>query len=130
MRDEGQRQDALAEADSYCHLAETGDDCFRSLILYPLILHPSSFILHPRIPPPSSPTDLRNELAALHFDAIKIRTFRGALARVLDPAQGLPGYLGEIRAAAGQFAAAAAALSATEMARVAWPSLPTQRAGR
>ena len=80
----------------------------------------SSFIL-----PPSSPTDLRNELAALHFDAIKIRTFRGALARVLDPAQGLPSYLGEIRAAAGQFAAAASALSATEMARVAWPSLPT-----
>jgi len=74
---------------------------------------------------PSSPSDLRNELAALHFDAIKIRTFRGALQRVLDPAEGLPAYLGEIRAAAGQFAAAAAALSATEMARVAWPSLPT-----
>jgi hypothetical protein len=73
----------------------------------------------------SSPTDLRNELAALHFDTIKIRTFRGALARVHDPAQGLPGYLGEIRAAAGQFAAAADALSATEMARVAWPGLPT-----
>ncbi len=84
------------------------------------ISNPSSFI-----PPPSSPTDLRNELAALHFDAIKVRTFRGALARVLDPAQGLPAYLGEIRAAAGQFAAAAAALSATEMARVAWPGLPT-----
>lgn len=61
----------------------------------------------------------------MHFDAIKIRTFRGALARVLDPAQGLPCYLQEIRAAAGQFAAAASALSATEMARVAWPSLPT-----
>ena len=60
-----------------------------------------------------SPTDLRNELAALHFDAIKIRTFRGACGRVLDPAEGLPAYLGEIRAAAGQFAAAAAALSAT-----------------
>jgi len=74
---------------------------------------------------PSSPTDLRNELAAMHFDAIKIRTFRGALGRVLDPAQGLPGYLSEIRAAAGQFAAAASALSATEMARVAWPGLPT-----
>ena len=77
-----------------------------------------------RLGPPSSPTDLRNELAALHFDTIKIRTFRGALARVLDPAYGLPGYLGEIRAAAGQFAAAASALSATEMARVAWPGLP------
>ena len=73
----------------------------------------------------SSPTDLRNELAALHFDTIKIRTFRGALARVLDPAQGLPGYLAEIRTAAGQFAAAADALSATEMARVAWPGLPS-----
>jgi len=75
---------------------------------------------------PSTPTDLRKELAALHFDAIKIRTFRGALARVLDPAEGLPAYLGEICAAAGQFAAAASALSATEMARVAWPSLPTR----
>ena len=28
--------------------------------------------------------NLRDELASLHFDAIKIRTFRGALARVLD----------------------------------------------
>ena len=45
---------------------------------------------------------------------------------MLDPAQGLPGYLDEIRAAAGQFAAAASALSATEMARVAWPSLPSR----
>ena len=75
---------------------------------------------------PSSPSDLRSELASLHFDAIKIRTFRGALGRVLDAKQGLPGYLGEIRVAAGQFAAAASALSASEMARVAWPSLPTE----
>jgi hypothetical protein len=73
----------------------------------------------------ASPLDLRNELAALHFDAIKIRTLRGAIGRVLDSASGLPAYLGEIRAKAGQFAAAAAALSATEMARVAWPSLPS-----
>jgi hypothetical protein len=80
--------------------------------------HPSSLIT-------SSPTDLRSELAALHFDAIKIRTYRGVLARVFDEEQGLPRYLHEVRAAAGQFAAAAAALSATEMARVAWPSLPT-----
>jgi hypothetical protein len=78
------------------------------------------------LPAPCSPLSLRNELAALHFDAIKIRTFRGALARVLDPAEGLPGYLDAIRAGAAQFAAAASALSATEMARVAWPSLPTR----
>ncbi len=78
MRDEGQRQDALAEADSSCHLAEIGETASDPSSF---TLHPSSFILHPSssIPPPSSPTDLRNELAALHFGAIKIRTFRGAL---------------------------------------------------
>lgn len=74
--------------------------------------------------PPGDPVDLRDELAALHFDAVKIRTFRGALARVLDPRRGVGGYLEAVRAAAGQFSDAAATLSATEMARVAWPSLP------
>lgn len=69
-------------------------------------------------------TDLRDELESLHFDAIKIRTFRGALARVLDSKRGVGGYLEAIRAAAGEFSAAVDALSATEMARVAWPSLP------
>jgi len=68
--------------------------------------------------------NLRDELASLRFDAIKIRTFRGALGRVLDWREGVGGYLERIRAAAGEFAAAGAALSATEMARVAWPSLP------
>lgn len=68
--------------------------------------------------------DLREQLASLHFDAIKIRTFRGALARVLDPRRGVGGYLESIRTAAAEFSYAAAALSANEMARVAWPSLP------
>jgi hypothetical protein len=72
----------------------------------------------------SSPSDLRNELAAMHFDAIKVRTLRGALDRVLDPVGGLPAYLDEVRAMVKQFAAAADALSASEMARVTWPSLP------
>ena len=69
-------------------------------------------------------TDLRADLASLRFDAIKIRTFRGALRRVLDPQHGVPAYLDSIRRAAGEFSAAAKALSATEMARVGWPSLP------
>ena len=73
---------------------------------------------------PDESVDLRDELASLHFDAIKIRTFRGALARVLDDQRGVGGYLEAIRGTAGEFSAAAAALSATEMARVAWPSLP------
>ena len=43
---------------------------------------------------------------------------------MLDPQHGLPAYLDSIRRAAGEFSTAAAALSATEMARVGWPSLP------
>jgi hypothetical protein len=74
--------------------------------------------------PPEQPAPIRDELAALRFDAIKIRTFRGAIDRVLDDEHGAGGYLRAIRAAAAQFAAAAAAISASEMARVAWPSLP------
>jgi hypothetical protein len=74
--------------------------------------------------PPGEAANLRDELAALRFDAIKIRTFRGALARVLDARQGAAAWLATIDAAAGQFAQAAVALSATEMARVAWPTLP------
>ncbi len=73
---------------------------------------------------PQRVSSLREDLAALRFDAIKIRTFRGALTRVLDERQGAPAYLGAIRAAAAQYQSAEQALSATEMARVAWPSLP------
>jgi hypothetical protein len=69
-------------------------------------------------------SSLRDELARLHFDAIKIRTFRGALGRVVDAEQGAPAYLERIRTGGGDFAAAIEALSTTEMARVAWPTLP------
>ena len=71
-----------------------------------------------------TPADLRDELAALHFDAIKVRTFRGALRRVLDDRNGVGGYLDGLRAGSGNFAAAAQALEATELARLAWPALP------
>jgi hypothetical protein len=82
---------------------------------------PSNNSLTPSLLQTSS---LRNDLASLHFDAIKIQTFRGALERLIDRQNGLPAYLSSIRMAAGDFSAAAAALSATEMARVGWPSLP------
>jgi hypothetical protein len=75
-------------------------------------------------PSPLHPANLRDDLASLHFDAIKIQTFRGALDRVLDPHDGLPSHLNTIRAAASDFSAATAALSAVEMARVGWPALP------
>ncbi|MEX2121369.1 MAG: GTPase domain-containing protein [Pirellulales bacterium] len=71
-------------------------------------------------------SSLREELASLHFDAIKIRTFQGALARVLDESEGAAGYLARLRQASGEFAAAAAALSTSDMARVQWPALPAR----
>jgi len=74
--------------------------------------------------PLGEPRSLGDDLVALHFDAIKIRTFRGALARVLDEERGAPAYLEAIRAASGEFRAAAGALAAAEMARVRWPALP------
>jgi len=73
----------------------------------------------------SRPVNLRDDLAALRFDAIKIRTFRGAMRQVLDPQRGAPGYLQRIRTASGDFAAAAKILSAQEMTRVDWPILPS-----
>ena len=74
--------------------------------------------------PPEETSGLRDDLATLEFDAIKIRTFRGALARVIDAETGAAAYLETIRTASGEFLAAAEALSASEMARVAWPTLP------
>ncbi len=74
--------------------------------------------------PLGSPADLRDELAALHFDAIKLRTFRGSLRRILDDRTGVGGYLSELRNNSDRFAAAARALEATELARLAWPALP------
>jgi hypothetical protein len=73
---------------------------------------------------PDKSASLRDELAALRFDEIKIRTLRGALLKLLDPGPGAPSYFARIRLAAGDFAAAAAALSAHDMARVNWPPLP------
>jgi hypothetical protein len=74
--------------------------------------------------PPGEASDLRADLRGLHFDRIKTRTLRGALARVLDREQGAWAYLAQLRRTSGEFEAAAKALSATQMARVRWPTLP------
>ena len=68
--------------------------------------------------------NFREQLAAFHFDTIKIRTFRGALSCVLDESAGLPAYLAELRKSSAEFSAAAETLSASDMARVVWPNLP------
>ncbi|HEV7223335.1 MAG TPA: GTPase, partial [Pirellulales bacterium] len=74
--------------------------------------------------PPGEASSLREELARLHFDAIKIRTFRGAIGRVLDVERGAAGYLARLQAASAEFAAAAKTLSTADMARVHWPTVP------
>ena len=76
---------------------------------------------------PLAATALRDELAAMHFEAIKLRTYRGAMRAEGRPdvQQGIPAWINDIRAASGEFAAAATVLSATQMASVDWPSLPT-----
>jgi hypothetical protein len=71
-----------------------------------------------------APASLQAELAHLHFDAIKVRTFRGALDCLLDRETGVPAWLWQLREASAEFAAANQTLNATEMARVNWPSLP------
>ena len=52
------------------------------------------------------------------------RLSAGRCGQVLDPRHGSAGLLGIDPTAAGEFSAAASALSATELARVGWPSLP------
>ncbi len=74
---------------------------------------------------PGEASSLREELARLHFDAIKIRTFRGAIQRVLDADHGAPAYLTRLQTASGEFASAAATLSTADMARVSWPVVPS-----
>jgi len=76
--------------------------------------------------PPAEESSLRDDLAQLHFDEIKIRTLRGALARVLDREQGAPAYMERIRARSAEFTSATEALSTAEMARVQWPVVPPQ----
>ncbi len=67
---------------------------------------------------------LQQELASLKFDRIKIRTFRGALAGVLDASRGAPVWLAQIRAAGGEFNAAVEAIGGMKPLSIDWPSLP------
>lgn len=83
-----------------------------------------------QMPAPISPAaqekpqarNLREELAKIHFEQIKLRAFRGALRRVFDAQRGAPAYRDSIRQAAQGFAEAAQALSTTLDVR--WPALP------
>ncbi len=51
-------------------------------------------------------TDLRDDLADLQFDAIKIQSLAGSLRRIVDPSEGIPAFLHTIDRQAAQYAAA------------------------
>ena len=70
--------------------------------------------------------NLREELATLHFDEIKLRTLRGALRRVLDETGRLGGYLSALQHKTRQFQAAAQVLQSDKLAQTSWPQLPAK----
>lgn len=61
--------------------------------------------------------DLRDELAQLHFDAIKLRTLRGALDELRDGDRGIPAFCHEIRAASEPYRRAMETLWTDETAQ-------------
>lgn len=70
---------------------------------------------------------LKDDISALHFREIKLRTLRGSLRAVLDPEHGLPAYLTEIERRSAEFQTAAELLSTHQLAESKdWPPVPNQ----
>jgi hypothetical protein len=71
------------------------------------------------------PRSLRDDLSRLHFDEVKLRSLRGSLRQILDPADGAPGWLTEVAARSDAFRAAAEQVSAERVVEVrGWPVIP------
>ena len=70
------------------------------------------------------PIDIKTELIDLHFDAIKMRTLRGAINVLDDPKTGVQSYLDTIQDASSQFAHAMKTLENIGNAEVQWSGLP------
>ncbi len=75
----------------------------------------------------TSPRNLADDLARLHFDEIKLRSLQGALRHLLNHDSGIPAYLAEIEHRSAEFAAASRRLSSESVARVNdWPLIPNK----
>lgn len=69
--------------------------------------------------------NLQDDLSALHFREIKLRTLRGSLKTVLEPVAGLPAYLMEIERRSLEFQTASELLSTHQLAESKdWPPVP------
>ncbi|MBS0263025.1 MAG: GTPase domain-containing protein [Planctomycetes bacterium] len=79
----------------------------------------------PSPPPAVEPRHLGRDLSEMRFHEIKLRTLRGALQQLFDPATGVSAYIAEIRGSSAAFAEASRLLSMQELARVDnWPVAP------
>lgn len=68
---------------------------------------------------------LQDDISALHFREIKLRTLRGSLQTVLSPQSGLPAYLAEIEQRSAEFRTASELLSTHQLAESNdWPPVP------
>ncbi len=74
---------------------------------------------------PHETCSLKDDISALHFREIKLRTLRGSLRTVLNPESGLPAYLAEIVRRSAEFQSASQLLSTHQLAESKdWPPVP------
>ena len=67
---------------------------------------------------------LSEEFSVLRFESIRIRTFCGAVRRIVDTREGATAWLERLRAAAERYRRAISTLEAEQLVRVEWPNLP------
>ncbi len=70
--------------------------------------------------------NLMADLTSLRFGEIKLRSLGGSLKQLIDPEEGVPRWLNEVRGQSDQYHRAAQLLTANKLAEVAdWPTIPT-----
>ncbi|MDO4557731.1 MAG: 50S ribosome-binding GTPase [Planctomycetia bacterium] len=69
---------------------------------------------------------LTGELGDLRFDSVRLRTFRGAIRRIVDSREGAPAWLAKLRQAASRYQRAVKTLQADQLVRIEWPNLPPE----
>ena len=72
------------------------------------------------------PASLTAELADLRFDSVRLRTFRGAVRRIVDEREGAPAWLAKLHHTANRYQRAVQTLQADQLVQVEWPNLPPE----
>ena len=80
----------------------------------------------PELTPDGRDLSPLERLATSDFDALKLRSMRGAMAVVLEPRHGLPAWLDQITLRAGEWQASLGVLEREGQVRVALPPAPRE----